>query len=276
MMLRNNISHNPLKAWLVISTFVLIFLHFYGMTTSLPGILSGDVPLVLALILVSYIGFQEHKDRQRLQLLNKNLIEAQVQLEHAEIDSISALILTEEEKDPYVRGHSKRVAHYSLAIAQKTGLPEAKCKIIERAGLLHDLGKIGIPDEILKKSGGLNGEEYTIIKAHPQRALNILEPLRFLSPEKEIILHHHERYDGRGYPQGLKGENIPLGARIVAVADTFDAMNSERSYRKNLSQDIIVAELKKNSSTQLDGALVNVFLDLLEKNPDFWQRDGGV
>ena len=111
------------------------------------------------------------------------------------------------------------------------------------------------------------------MKGHPQRGLDILKPLRFLPLEKEMVLHHHEKYAGGGYPDGIKGEEISIGARIMAVADTFDAMNSARPYREPLSKDIILAELEKVSGTQLDPAAVKVFLELLQKNPHFWERD---
>ena len=127
-------------------------------------------------------------------------------------------------------------------------------------------------DEILKKPDKLNDEEWKIMKRHPQGSIDILEPLEFLSQEKEIILHHHERYDGGGYPSGLKGEDIPLGARIMAVADTFDAMNSERPYRKSLPEEVIISELKRVSGSQLDSAIVSIFLNLLKKKPDLWER----
>ena len=145
--------------------------------------------------------------------------------------------------------------------------------IIERAGILHDIGKLGITDDILKKPGKLNDEEWEIMKRHSQKSVEILKPLEFLFREKEIILHHHERYDGRGYPDGIKGEQIPLGARIMAVADTFDAMNSERPYRKSLPKDAIISELKRVSGSQLDSSVVTTFLNLLEKNPNLWERD---
>jgi len=127
--------------------------------------------------------------------------------------------------------------------------------------------------EILNKPGKLDEEEWKIMKSHPQRALEILEPLGFLAAEKEIILHHHERYTGGGYPEGIKGETIPLGARIMAVADTFDAMNSARSYRAALSKDAILTELERVSGSQLDPQAVKTFLELLRKNPNFWKRD---
>ncbi len=265
---------NTFKLWIVAIIFLIVFLHLYA-TMAYPKavIVSSEIILGTVLALIAYLWVQELRDRYRLQSLNEALIVAQKKLQEAEIDTIAVLILTEEAKDPYVRGHTKRVSQYALAIAKAMGLPEEDQKIIERAGILHDLGKIGIVDNILNKPGKLNDEEWKIMKGHPQRGLEIIEPLKFLPVEKEIVLHHHERYAGGGYPEGIKGEEISMGARIMAVADTFDAMNSARPYRKPISKDTILAELEKVSGTQLDPTVVKVFLELLQKNPRFWERD---
>lgn len=270
----NPFLSNTFKLWVVAIIFFLVFLHFYVITKyPQSNIVSDRISLTIVLVLVVYLWIQEFRDRHRLHLLNKALMNAQEELERAEIDTISVLILTEEAKDPYVRGHSKRVAQYSLAIAKGLGLPKERQKIIERSGILHDLGKLGIADTILKKPGKLNDEEWKIMKEHPRRAIEILKPLKFLSADREIILHHHERYDGGGYPDGLKGEAIPFESRIIAVADTFDAMNSERPYRKSLPKDVIISELKENFGIQLDSSVVTIFLSLLEKNPRLWEKD---
>lgn len=272
-------KHNPFltekfKLWVVAIIFSLICFHLYSII-AYPDteIISSEMFLSIVLVLVGYIWMQELRDRNRLELLNKALIKTQEQLKHAEIDTITTLILTEEAKDHYVRGHSRRVAECALAIAQEMGFSEGRQKVVKRAGMLHDLGKIGIIDSILKKPDKLNDEEWKVMKEHPKRAIEILEPLKFLSAEKGIILHHHERLDGKGYPDGIKSDEIPLGARIMAVADTFDAMNSERAYRKPLPRNAIISELKKSSGSQLDPAIVEVFLRLLEKEPRLWKRD---
>jgi putative nucleotidyltransferase with HDIG domain len=269
-----NYLSNSFKLWIVAIIFMIVFLHLYA-TVAYPKtvIVSSEVILGTVLALISYLWFQELRDRYRVQSLNEALILAQKQLQEAEIDTISVLVLTEEAKDPYVRGHSKRVAKYSAAIAKAMGLSEEEQDIIERAGILHDLGKLGIADSVLNKPGKLDDEEWKIMRSHPQRALEILKPLKFMPSEKKIILHHHEKYAGGGYPDGIKGEDIPLGARIMSVADTFDAMNSARSYRNPLFKDVILAELKRVSGTQLDPEAVGVFLKLLEENPHFWERD---
>jgi len=136
-----------------------------------------------------------------------------------------------EKKDPYTYGHSERVAAFSLVIAQRIGYPREKWKGLVAAAYLHDLGKVMIPDEILKKPGKLTDAEYTLIKEHPVIALDMLNQVEFPWEVKPLIRHHHERWDGKGYPDGLAGEEIPLGARIISVADTFDAITSARPYR---------------------------------------------
>ena len=264
---------NTFKLWLVAIIFVLTFLHLYTIYRYPEvNIVPDEIMLGAVLTLVGYLWIQELRDRESLQTFNLALIKAQRQLEHAEIDTITTLVLTEEAKDPYVRGHSKRVTRCAIEIAKELGFSEQKCKIIERAGILHDIGKVGIGDAILHKPGKLNEQEWVAIKRHPRRAAEILEPLKFLTEEKKMICHHHERLDGKGYPDGLKGEDIPLGARILAIADTFDAMNSERPYRKPLAEDAIISELKNSAGTQLDPRIVSVFLDLLKNKPSLWER----
>ena len=265
---------NTFKLWTAAIIFFIVLFHLYA-TKAYPKavIVSSEVILGTVLALIAYLWVQELRDRYRLQVFNAALIAAQARLQEAEINTIAVLILTEEAKDPYVRGHTKRVSQYALAIAKAMGFSQQEQKTIERAGILHDLGKIGIDDSILNKPGKLNDQEWKIMKEHPQRGLEIIAPLPFLSVEKEIVLHHHERYAGGGYPEGIKGEDISIGARIMAVADTFDAMNSARPYREPLSRDTILTELKKVSGTQLDPVVVKIFLELLQKNPSFWEKD---
>lgn len=260
--------------WAGSLVFFLIFFHLYTITKyPHTEIVSDEILLGMALTLIGYICIQALRDRYRLQSLSRDLIKAQHQLEREEIETIGALVLTEEAKDPYTHGHSKRIAQLSMAVAQEMGFSKERQLVIEHAGLLHDIGKIGLVDKILKKLGKLNDEEWEIVKKHAQRGVEILAPLRFLSEEKKIILHHHERYDGKGYPGKLKGEDIPLESRILAVCDTFDAMNSNRPYRNALSREVIISELKKNSGKQLDSSIVNIFLELLKKNPQCWEKD---
>lgn len=270
----NSFISNTFKLWLVAIIFSLTFLNLYSIYRyPKVNIVSNEFLLGTVLVLVGYLWIQELRDRERLQAINVALVRTQRQLELAEINTITTLVLTEEAKDPYVRGHSRRVTKCAQEIAQELGFSEEECKVIERAGILHDIGKIGISDAILNKPDKLNEEEWAIIKKHPQRGAEILEPLKFLNKEVEMIAHHHERLDGKGYPDGLKGEAIPPGARILAVADTFDAMNSERAYRKPLPEDVIIKELKDASGSQLDSHIVAAFLNLLKKKPSLWERE---
>jgi len=235
-------------------------------------IISDRIFLFVVLFVVSYLWIQELIDFHKLLEVNKNLQETQEQLKQAEIDSIASLISAEEAKDVYTKGHSEKVTTISLAIAQELNLSSESKNIIGRAGILHDIGKIGISDEILNKKEKLTDAEWEVIKGHPENAIKILLPLKFLSSEREAIISHHERYDGKGYPRGLKGEDICIEARILAVADSFDAMNSKRSYREPLSRDAIIEELIKGRGTQYSSEAVDALFALLKKNPQLWER----
>ena len=235
-------------------------------------IVPARVFLFIILSILFYLWIQELIDFHRLLKINQELRTAHEQLKDAEIDTVAALINAEEAKDLYTRGHSVRVRKLALAIAEAMDLNQEKKIVINRAGILHDIGKIGLSDAILNKKEKLTDAEREIIKKHPENAMPILEPLKFLTLERDVILQHHERYDGGGYPNGLKGGQICLEALIIAVADAFDAMNSKRAYREALSEDNIIAELEKSRGNQHSEEVINVFLALLKKNPQFWER----
>jgi len=184
--------------------------------------------------------------------------------QHTYYETIRALAEALEARDAYTRGHSERVTNYALAIADTLALPADERRIIEHAGLLHDIGKIGISDSILHKTSQLSAADRKIIESHPLFGDTILGPIKFLHHVQAIVKHHHERYDGTGYPDGLVGEQIPLSARIVCVADSYDAMTSDRPYRRALTRGEAVAELQRNKRRQFDPHLVDVFVDLLE------------
>lgn len=179
--------------------------------------------------------------------------------------TIEVLATAIDAKDPYTRGHSRRVTQYSIAIAEEVNLDKREIEDVRYAGLLHDVGKIGISDNIIKKPGRLTDEEYAIIKEHPKIGARILKPVDFLADKIPGVLHHHEYFDGRGYPDHLTGESIPLMGRIICVADAFDAMTTNRPYRKGLTVNTAVAELKKFSGKQFDPACVEAFLRAFEK-----------
>ena len=176
------------------------------------------------------------------------------------VRSIDAMIKALEAKDFYTRGHSQRVTLYSVAVGEELGMAGQELEDLYRASVLHDLGKIGVREAILNKPGRLSEEEFVDIVRHPETAVRILEPIPFFRPLLSAILHHHERFDGKGYPSRLAGKNIPLASRIMTIADTFDAMTSTRAYRKALPIADAIAEIRRCSGTQFDPDIVPAFL----------------
>jgi response regulator RpfG family c-di-GMP phosphodiesterase len=175
------------------------------------------------------------------------------------IEMISSFVSALESRDLYLRGHSARVSLYAAEIAEAMQLSPPQVFVSRRAGILHDLGKLVILDSILHKPGRLSKEEYALITRHPLVAYKILKPLRFLGQEAEAIKYHHERYDGKGHPDGLKGEDIPLAARIVTVADSFDAMTSTRPYRSALPHEVALAEVVRGKGVHFDPRVISAF-----------------
>lgn len=176
------------------------------------------------------------------------------------------LSTTIEAKDEYTKGHSHRVAEYSVLIARELGWNEKELSNLKNAAHLHDIGKIAIPDTILNKPSKLSEEEFSIIKEHTIIGANILKNISLIDHVQEIVRNHYERYDGNGYPDGLKGKEIPLHARIVAVADSYDAMSSQRIYRNQLPPEKIIQELENNKGTQFDPEITDIFLKLLRED----------
>ncbi|MBI3996611.1 MAG: HD domain-containing protein [Candidatus Omnitrophica bacterium] len=184
-------------------------------------------------------------------------------VERTYIETIMALALAVEAKDPYSAGHSKRVGFYASKIGEVMGLDQDTLRVLTNAGILHDIGKIGIKDEILLKATPLTDDEQKIMQQHPIIGEAIVKPVRSLQNVVALVRHHHERYDGAGYPAGLKGDAIPLGARILSVADTYDAMVTDRPYRKRMTVEDAKAELQKFAGVQYDPAVVEAFLKVL-------------
>jgi putative nucleotidyltransferase with HDIG domain len=176
------------------------------------------------------------------------------------VDTITAFVNAIESKDRYLKGHSARVALYAVEIAQTLCVTPELMEVVRRGAMLHDLGKLSIMDTILRKPERLTPEEFTIIKSHPMVGAKILEPLRFLARETCAVRHHHERFDGGGYPDGLRGEDIPYVARVVTVADVFDAITSNRPYRTALALDEAREEISKGIGAHFDPAIVEAFL----------------
>ncbi len=202
---------------------------------------------------------------EQLKTANQELREANRQLQENFRQSILGFARAIEQNDPYTRGHSDRVAQYSRAIAEEMGLDAQLVEDIFFSGQLHDIGKIGISPQKLNKAGKLNAPEILMFRRHPEMGKEILEPIPFMRHLISGVYCHHERYDGKGYPQGLAGEEIPLMGRIIAVADTYDAMTSDRSYRKALPQEEALEELRVNAGTQFDPRIVDVFLSAFSK-----------
>ncbi|MCX7794613.1 MAG: response regulator [Thermodesulfovibrionales bacterium] len=176
------------------------------------------------------------------------------------LNTLKSLIASIEARDSYTKQHSERVTNYALEIAEVMGLGAEDKECIKFGGYLHDIGKIGVRDTVLLKPSTLTEEEMAEIRLHPVIGESIVRPLKFLPAERELILHHHERFDGRGYPHGLAGERIPILARILAVADTYDAMTSARPYRPALGHEFAIEELRNNAGSQFDPMVVKAFL----------------
>jgi len=190
-------------------------------------------------------------------------------------ETIRSLAYALEARDAYTRGHSERVTALALRVAEAMGLPEDEQRVLGHAGMLHDIGKIGVADAVLNKPSLLSEEDRAIIENHPIFGGTILAPLRFLEKVQVLVKHHHERFDGRGYPEGLAGEAIPLGARIIAVCDAYDAMTSDRPYRKARSRAEAIQEIRAHAGTQFDPAVVEAFLRVMA-NTDISSEPHGV
>ena len=220
------------------------------------------------LLLLIESGIKSVEQMNQIKKINNELSETYNKLEQAYLESIQTVRYTVEARDTYTRGHSDRVSEYSVLIGEQLGLGEEDLRRLKIGGLFHDVGKIGVPDRILQKNDKLTDEEYSEIKNHPTIGAHILSTATIFQDILPIVKHHHERYDGNGYPSKLKGENIPYLARITAVADAFDAMTSKRVYRDSLSIDIVISEIEKNKGTQFDPKIADAFLDILKNKPE--------
>ena len=218
------------------------------------------------LLLLIESGIKAIEQMNIIKKINNELRETNDKLEKAYLETIETLRFTVEAKDTYTRGHSDRVSEYSVLIGKHLGLSEEDIHLLRVGGLFHDIGKIGVPDSILLKTSKLTDDEYSEIKNHPKIGAQILSNATLFEKAIPIVKHHHERYDGFGYPEKLAGENIPYLARIAAIADSFDAMTSKRTYRDSLPLDIVINEISKNKGTQFDPNIANKFLDILNNN----------
>lgn len=201
-----------------------------------------------------------------IEQVSEELKNTQAKLEQAYLDTIETLRYTVDAKDSYTKGHSERVSEFSVLIGKQLGISSDDMYALRIGGLFHDIGKIGIPDYILTKKDKLTDEEYEQIKKHPLIGEQILSNATIFSDIIPIVKYHHERFDGNGYPEHLKGEAIPLLARIVSVADAFDAMASRRPYRNNVEINKIIEEISKNKNTQFDPAIADALLEIIKNN----------
>ena len=220
------------------------------------------------LLLLIESGIKSVEQMREIKKINTKLENTYEKLEKAYMESIQTIRYTVEAKDTYTRGHSDRVSEYSVLIGEKLGMSKEDIRRLQIGGLFHDVGKIGVPDNILQKNDKLTDDEYSEIKNHPTIGAQILSTASIFQDIIPIVKHHHERYDGKGYPCRLKGKDIPYLARITAVADAFDAMTSKRVYRDSLSIDVVISEIEKNKGTQFDPEIADVFLDILKNDYD--------
>jgi excisionase family DNA binding protein/putative nucleotidyltransferase with HDIG domain len=209
------------------------------------------------------IGFLEDLPGDEGRLGREELYQVYKDLLNSYTSTLKVIIKALDSRDAIASGHSQRVADYSKTIADKLGLAFAEKRNLELAALLHDVGKIGISEYILGKPGRLTDQELFMVKKHPEIGGQILENVEFLKSTIPPILHHHERYDGKGYPGGLAGDDIPLSAKIISVSETYDYLTSDLSYRNAISKEQACEELKNSSGNQLDPEIVYTFLDTI-------------
>ncbi len=220
--------------------------------------------VVFVLILMWFIWFIIRTQFYRIMEYQKKELELAKKSVEMGNETILAIAKTVDAKDENTAQHSQRVSEYSVMIAKKIGFDDTECENLRKAALLHDIGKIGIPDRVLNKPGRLDDEEYQIMKSHVIRGAEILKDFTLVDNVKDGAMYHHERYDGKGYMRGLSGEDIPLYARIIGIADAFDAMTSNRVYRNQLDLDYVLEELTKGKGTQFDPELCEIMINLIK------------
>ena len=239
---------------------------FFGYIT-----LFGYVVLFLILLCMSAIAKDFHQI-ETISLQKEHLSEANVQIQKMGLDTLKALVATIDAKDEYTNGHSARVAEYALMIAERLNYSDMELHQVYSCALLHDIGKLAVPDELIRKKGSLTPEEYALFKDHPQKGAEILGTIEEIPSLPLGALYHHERWDGTGYPKGIAGEEIPRIARIIAVADAYDAMTSRRSYLTGMDQNAVRQEIQNGSGTQFDPEIARIMLNLINADVGFRMR----
>lgn len=238
----------------ILSTLALFFIMTNtGMNNVTASVLTNGGFLIFSALIVGSITHQRERS------LNDQLV-AQQQVQATYSATLMALTQALETRDFETQGHSDRVTSLSLTLAKEMALNSKEIQNVQWGALLHDVGKIGIPDYILHKPGPLNEDEWMVMKKHPEIGYAMLKDIPFLQPALDIVHYHHERFDGKGYPQSLKGKDIPLAARIFSIVDSFDAMTSDRPYRKKMSKVEALTEIRKCSGSQFDPEIVKIFI----------------
>lgn len=264
-------AYKSITNWIQFGVFgILTVVMYYIFVAKEANILFGTVFIFIAFaVSTNYIRsyfskqleeyFEAQESKERFQRLSDQ--------------TIVALSDTVEAKDIYTKGHSQRVANYSVEIARRLGYSEQKIKEVYYIGLMHDIGKIGVPDAVINKKGRLNDEEFAEIKKHPGIGYDILKQVSEIKDISEGARWHHERYDGHGYPDGLSGEDIPEIARIIAVSDAYDAMTSNRSYREVMEQKVVYEQIETNAGKQFDPKIAAIMLEMIKNDVDYTMRE---
>ena len=264
---------NEKLVYLCIAGFVMTLL-LAGMLLNWQGVaFTSNMLLVLSVVLGLLFFLEVYIlciEKEEKYILEKKRVRSVWRMS---MQIVQTLVKTIDAKDSYTNGHSARVAQYSVMLAKRMGFKEEELGRLEYTALLHDVGKIGVSDAILNKKGKLTEEEYAIIKEHSEIGAQILSTITELPDVAVGARYHHERYDGKGYPDGLKGEEIPLFARIIAVADSYDAMTSKRSYRDALPQELVRQEITRGIGTQFDPRIAKLMLIIMDEDKAYNLRE---
>ena len=263
------------QVWITLILFTVIPLIASIVQFFMYGLYLTDMAIVgMVVVLYVFTVVDTNRNLEQAQQREVRMLkEEQENIQELFSQTAVALVSAIDAKDRYTQGHSARVAAYSRKIAEISGKNEKECSEIYYAALLHDVGKIGIPDSIINKKGKLTPEEYEVIKSHPVIGDQILSKMNKNAYLSDAARHHHERYDGAGYPDGLKGQEIPEMARIISVADSYDAMTSNRSYRSALSQEEVRQEFIRCSGTQFDPEFARIMLQLIDRDKEYTMRE---
>ncbi len=259
------------ERWIILIISVVVLLSMMGET------IFGSATVlrccIVGCIIFYYMFFQS--ERYRDDIIEKHVEQVQMS-ERLTEQMITSLARTVDAKDSYTNGHSQRVANYSREIARRLGKGDRFVREIYYMGLLHDIGKIGVPDYIINKTDRLTDDEFKTIKSHPEIGAEVLEDITEMPNLYYGARWHHEKYDGSGYPDGLRGDQIPIEARIIAVADVYDAMTSKRSYRDVLPQNVVRDELERAKRTQLDPYITNIMLEMINEDKNYDMKEKTV